>query len=70
MSLVNWMRWNCRPSVAARQQAGEGEAHLRLLAEDDVARGADHALDRRGADARWLELGLQQHAEIVLDAIR
>ena len=56
--------------VSAREQAREREAHLRFLAENDAARRADYALDRRGADRRLLELGLEQHAAIVLDAIR
>src|SRR6185503_9820235 len=85
MSLVNWMRWNCRPServrkrglahagqvfdqqVAARQQAGKRQAHLRFLAEDDAARGLDYALDRAAAEVvLGLEFGLEQHASIVL----
>ena len=33
--------------MPAREQAGEREAHLLLLAEDDAARRLDDALDRR-----------------------
>ena len=55
--------------VAAREQARQREAHLGLLAEDDAARRADHAIDRRGGEGWALELGLQEHATIVLDGI-
>jgi hypothetical protein len=56
--------------VAAREQAGEREAHLSFLAEDDAAGRVDHALDRAAREVLRLKFGLQQHATIVLDALR
>jgi hypothetical protein len=55
--------------VAARQHAGERESDLRLLAEDDPARGGDDAINRGAAGTR-LEFGLEEHATIVTDGIR
>jgi multidrug efflux pump subunit AcrA (membrane-fusion protein) len=50
--------------VAARDEAGEREPHLRFLAEDHFACGSDEALERRLRLGRF-QVCFQQHGPIV-----